>query len=421
MFSSALSNTYLGPAVALGVGLLIGIERERRKGSGPRRAFAGIRTFALVGLAGSLARLTDSMLLVACAALLVIVLTAISYWRDRARDSNDPGVTTELALFVTFLIGVTAVPNPGLAGGAGVLVAALLAARVHLHRFSRDLLTARELRDALTLAGAALVILPLLPDKGPEWAPALNAHRIWSLVVLIMMVQAGGHVAQRVFGAGKGLAISGLFSGFVSSTATIAALGERARENPALMRACIAGALFSNVATVVQLALVAAVINASLLGVLAAPLLAAGIAAILFATLAVLHNAPASTGSATNRSAFSLPHALGFALLMSGVTAAVSFASNSNVAQAVEASIALAGFADAHAAAIAAFSLTTGQGADRFDPALLMLIGLSTNTLSKCGVAWFAGGSRYGMRLIPALLGITAAAWLGWWAARQFI
>jgi uncharacterized membrane protein (DUF4010 family) len=410
---SFLSAVYLGPAVALGVGLLIGIERERRKGQGPQRAFAGVRTFALVALAGSLAQLTESVLLVTCGALLVVALGAVSYWRDKTKD---PGVTTELALFVTYLIGVTAVAKPALAGAAGVIVAILLAARNRLHEFSRDILTARELRDGLMLAGAALVILPLLPDHGPSWAPALNAHRIWSLIVAIMLVQAAGHVALRVFGSGRGLALSGLFSGFVSSTATIAALGARAKQEPALMRACVAGAALSNVATVLQLAMIALLVNVSLMRGLAIPLLACGLAAVAFAGLAVAQNTDAGRDPPHDKSAFRIDHVLGFALLMTGVTTAVSLAAHTGWGRAAEAGIALAGFADAHAAAGAAFSLAAA-GEDRFDPVLLMLAGLSTNTVSKCVVAAMAGGRAYAIRLVPALLGIVGAGWLGWWLA----
>jgi uncharacterized membrane protein (DUF4010 family) len=412
--NSFFAASYLGPAVALGVGLLIGIERERRKGQGPQRAFAGVRTFAIVALAGSLAQLTESTLLVACGALLVAALGAVSYWRDR---TSDPGVTTELALFVTYLIGVTAVPKPGLAAAAGVSVAILLAARNRLHKFSRDLLTTRELRDGLMLAGAALVVLPLLPDHGPTWAPALNAHRIWSLVVAIMLVQAAGHVALRVFGSGRGLVLSGLFSGFVSSTATIAALGGRAKQEPAMIRACVAGALLSNVATVLQLAMIALLVNISLMRGLAIPLLACGLTAVAFAGLAVARNTDAGRDPPRDKSAFRIEHVLGFALLMTGVTAAVSLAAHTGWARAAEVGIALAGFADAHASASAAFSLAESNEG-RFDPVLLMLTGLSTNTVSKCVVAAATGGRTYAIRLVPALLGIAGAGWLGWWLSR---
>ena len=125
-------SPWVALAVALGCGLLIGIERERRKGSGASRAPAGVRTFTIAALAGALAQSLEQPLLVAAGALMVISLSVIHYARNRTRD---PGITTELALLVTFLLGATAAHDPALAGGAAVVVAILLAARSRLHRF----------------------------------------------------------------------------------------------------------------------------------------------------------------------------------------------------------------------------------------------------------------------------------------------
>src|SRR5579864_3869386 len=92
----------LGFAAALGAGLLVGIERERRKGTGPRRALAGVRTFTLAALAGAGTQLTGHPVLVVAGAALLVLLAGIGYWRERSRD---PGITTEVALFVTYVIG----------------------------------------------------------------------------------------------------------------------------------------------------------------------------------------------------------------------------------------------------------------------------------------------------------------------------
>src|SRR5262249_29624727 len=177
--------------VALGCGLLIGIERERRKGSGPARAIAGVRTFTLASLAGAIAQALGQPLLVGAGALLVLLLAAAASLHDRrmpGRDA-DPGVTTELALFVTFLLGVLAI-----AAGAAVVVALLLSAKAGLHRFSTEVLSADELHDALLLAGAALVVLPLIPSHPIDWLAGVDPRRLWGLVVLLMILQAGGYV-----------------------------------------------------------------------------------------------------------------------------------------------------------------------------------------------------------------------------------
>jgi len=127
--------------VALGIGLLIGLERERRKGAGRTREAAGVRTFALVALLGGLAaELGGVAVLAVCAAFIAAAgLVAYAHRRD-----DDPGLTTQVALMTTFLIGALTARNVVLAAGVGVVVAVLLAARTPLHRFVRDSLSEQE-------------------------------------------------------------------------------------------------------------------------------------------------------------------------------------------------------------------------------------------------------------------------------------
>ena len=147
--------------VALGAGLLIGVERERRMQADKTPAAAGVRTFAITALFGVLAALSGSHLLLAAAALGVITLTALSYHKSHGVD---PGLTTEIALLATFIIGVLAASQPMLAAAAGVLIVVLLVLRAPLHSFARAELSDQELRDAVLLAAAAILVLPILPD-----------------------------------------------------------------------------------------------------------------------------------------------------------------------------------------------------------------------------------------------------------------
>ncbi len=412
-------GTLLGLATALGCGLLIGIERERRKGSGPARALAGVRTFTLAALTGAVAQSLGQPLLVGAGGVLILALAAIGYFYDRRTRgrASDPGVTTELALFVTFLLGVTAIEHASLAAAAAVVVAILLAARSELHRFSTEVLNADELRDALLLFGAALVVLPLLPGRPLEWLAGVDPHRLWGLVVLLMALQAAGYVALRIAGARLGLALSGLVSGFVSSTATVAAMGARARAEPRLLSACVAGALFSNVATPIELALVAVTISPAALPVIAPALAAAALAAAAVALVSLRAAVRGSHARRPSGRAFSLSTALAFATLLTAVTAAASFTTARYGGAAAGVTAALAGFVDVHAAAASVFSLAAS---DKIPPATLLLpvlIAFTTNTVSKLVAAWAAGGPRYALRVAGGLLVVTAAVWAPWLAS----
>ena len=272
----------LNLAVALGIGLLIGSEQERRKGEGPSRSPAGIRTFTVASLAGATSFIVGGEVLLAVATAGVIILTGVAYWRAH---EDDPGLTTEIALILTILLGGLSMQQPALAAGLAVTVAVLLAARSWLHRFVRSVLTKHELQDALIFAGATLVVLPLVPDRPIGTYGALNPHSIWILVILVMAISAAGYVAVRLLGVRFGLPIAGLASGFISSTAAIGAMGARVAKMTDVLAAAVAGAVLSTIATIVQMALVLAATSMTTLRTLSVPLICAGLAAVLYGTV----------------------------------------------------------------------------------------------------------------------------------------
>lgn len=381
---------------------------------GPTRHFAGIRTFSLVSLAGAVAQSLGQPLITLVAAVLVAALAVISHVKDRSRD---PGVTTEMALFVTFLLGVLAVEQQAMAAAAGVVVAGLLAAREPLQRFSTHTLSEQELRDALVLAGSALIILPLAPDAQLAWLGGVNPRTVWLLVVLIMGVQALGHIALRLFGARLGLPLSGLVAGFVSSTATIAAMGARAHKHPELRMACVAGAWFSTVSTALQVGLIALVLHPASLASLG-PALGCALAMALGLGLGALRRSEAlrDDGQAQGR-AFSLVQSMGLALLLSVITAVVAWAQAAYGNLAIYAATALAGFADLHSPSAAIITLAAHGAADAATVLMATLLAFSTNSVSKIVAAYAAGGARFGTPVSLGLVAVAAAAWLPWgWA-----
>jgi uncharacterized membrane protein (DUF4010 family) len=404
-------GTLTSLALALGIGLLIGVERERRKGQGPTRQFAGVRSFTLVALLGAGTQLLAQVWLTALAGALVAALVVVAYWRDR---SVDPGVTTEIALFLTFVLGVLALPHPAIAAGGGVVVAGLLAARGPLQQFATQTLSEQELRNALILAAAALVVLPLTPDQPLPLLAGVNPRQLWQLVVLILAVQAVGDVALRLFGARLGLALSGLVSGFVSSTATIATMGARARQHPELRTACMAAAWLSTVSTVLLLLLLALMLGGGMFPLIA-PLLGAALITALLLGLAALRRSPLPREAERRQGrAFSLTQALGLALLFTGVAALAAWMQDSLGSLAALLTAAVAGLADAHAASTAAMALAVrGEMAPELLQ-LAVLLAFSTNTLSKMVAAWVAGGLRYGAAVSAGLGGVVLAAWLPW-------
>ncbi len=402
------TSTLTGLGVALGCGLLIGVERERSKGSGPTRAFVGVRSFSLVSFTGGLAQTLSASLVLAAAAL-VLALSLISHWRDR---SEDPGVTTELALFLAFLLGVNAIDNPAISAGAAVVVASLLNLRGPLHHFVRVTLKSGELRDALILAGAALIVWPLLPDSANAWLLGANPRRMWGLVLVIMAMQGAAHIALRMAGPGMGLALTGLASGFVSSTATIATMGQRYRNEPALLGVTATAATLSNIATYVLLLVVTLTIAPGHIRHLA-PSLGSALLATLLLSAWRLHRASDGTAKRGQRigRAFSIRQAVIFAALLSAATGVVSYANAYLGPTAAKAGAMLAALADVHAAASSILSLAASGTLQPPEMVLTFLLALSANSVSKL-LAAASGGRRFFLAVAPGLLLMVLATWL---------
>lgn len=398
---------------ALGIGLLIGAERERRKGA---RSVAGIRTFTLAALAGATGQSVGGALLLAVTVAAAALYCAVAYYRqmhapaDEAEGDSSYGLTSEIALLLTVLLGGLCLEHPGLAAGVGVTAAALLAARTPMHVFVRDVLTTDELRDALIFAASTLVILPLLPDRAMGPFAAFNPAKIWIVVILVMAIGAIGHIAIRLFGAKYGLVLAGFAGGFISSTATIGAMGQRARKAERDRSAAVAGAVLSTVATVAQMTLVLAATSLPVLRQLAIPLAFAGLAALAYGaifTLAALREAHDSEKQPGR--AFRLSGALLFAGILAIVLFAAAALQNLYGDAGVLAAALLAGFADTHAPAISVASLPLEPQA----ATIPILAALTTNSVSKAVFAWIGGGPGFALRLIPGLALVAAAAWAG--------
>jgi len=402
------SKIIIGLATALGIGLLMGAERERSNGDAAVGA-AGVRTFALTALLGGVAALFGSPAIVVAFGLLIGAHSALSYVRSTSRD---PGLTTEVALLLAYLLGVYSSRNPALAAGLAVVATILLAARGWLHRMVRQRLSEQELHDALLLGACALVILPLLPQQPVDPWNMLNLRTIWKFAILLMAINGVGHIAVRALGARRGLPLAGLTAGFVSSSATHAAMGSRARANTELMRPAVAATALSSVATVIQLALLVAVVDATLLLRLLPSLLASGAVAVLYAALFLWHALrTASRVELPQGRAFSPRVALGFALLMTGVIGVTTLARHYFGTQGAFVSIGLSGFADAHAAAASAASLHAAGGLDHQQAIRAILLAFTTNAITKAVLAYWNGGAAFGNRLLPGLLLMVGAAW----------
>lgn len=401
---------WLNFAVALGIGLLIGVERERSKGEGPNRRAAGIRSFGIASLVGALAFHVGGGLTLAVAVGGVAMLAALSYVRSR---DDDPGLTTEAALLSAPLLGALAMRDSILASAAGVAVAVLLAAKASAHRFAKRTLTDAEIKDALVFAIATVIVWPQLPDHAMGPFQALNPHAIWTLVILVLAIGSGGHVLTRLVGPRYGLALAGLASGFVSSMATIGSMAGVAAKNPNEMRPAVAGATLSTVATFIQLALLLGVVSMPTLNAIWPAILAGGVVAILYGlgfTLLALRTHEVEGASAGR--AFSIKTALVLAATLCIMLIAASWLRQTFGEKGIVLGAAVAGFVDPHAASISIASLVTSGKLAPADTLVPILTAMTANVIAKIVMAFSTGRLAFGLRVAPGLVLSMALAWL---------
>ncbi len=403
-----------GLLAALGIGLLIGAMRERRKDdpdAGPTAA--GLRTHALTALLGAVAWQLGLAVFVAAFAA-VALLTFAGYRRSA---EHDLGLTGEVALLFSALLGALAMRTPALAAGLGVAVAVLLYAKTALHRFTRQLISERELRDGLLLLASALIVLPLLPREAVDPWGVLKPAELWKLVVLVMAAGVAGHVAQRLVGARYGMPVAGFFAGFASSTAAVAGFGQRAKDAPALRRYAVSAALFANLGSLLLLAGVLAAGNLTLLRASAGSLFAAGLALTAFAAFGLWHT-PAEEGQREQAQtrAFKLSHALSFALAVAGLLLLTAWLREWVGDRGALLAAAIAAMAELQAAAVAVGQLANAQALTLAEARWGIVALLATSSAAKSVLAFLSGGAGYGWRVATGLFAMTvAAACAAWW------
>ncbi len=400
-----------GLLTALGLGLMIGVVRERRHLPGAVKA--GTRTHALVAMLGHVGWALGIWPFVA----LLLVLGALVIRGYQATAPADPGQTGEVALLLTLVLAALAHAQPALAAGLGVLAAVLLHAKQASQHISRVLITERELQDALMLAAAALVVMPLLSDAPIDPWGALRPSTLWRIVVLVMAVGMFGHLARRALGERWGMPVAGFFSGWVSSTAAVASLGQRVRAGQSAALPAASAALLANLASLLLLAGVVGAVSPALLATMRWPLAWAALALLLLVLPGLRHAHTAAAEDDDGR-AFKLTHALaiaGIIALMSLLAAGLHHTFGD-----VGVLVAALGVAWVEVHAAAATVAQLGQSGDM--AAALVRWGLvavlASSALAKTALALASGGLAYGLAVGLGLLAMVAGAAAGvWWLA----
>ena len=393
-------------AVALAVGLLVGVERgweERGAGEGTRRL--GLRTLAIIGLLGGAAGLLTEQVGALVLGLMFLGLAVFLGLIHAARheDGGDVGLTTEIATLATFVLAALAgLGHVGLAAAAAVVMSIILGYKRTLHGWLQQL-RPEELAAVFKLLLLSVVMLPLLPNRGYGPWQALNPYAIWWMVVLISAISFVGYFAIRLAGARAGILFTALFGGLASSTATTLNLARLGRQGAIGPRLVAGGVLVACGTMFPRMLLVATAIHPPLLPLLAAP--AAAMAVLTYVPALWCFRRPDSrTGD--QRLLPANPLELGPAFLFGALLAVVMVLGEALTAWFGDAGIlalaAASGVADVDAITLSLARMSTDDLA-AFTAVLGIVIAAAVNTLFKGGMALSIGGRQVGLRVMVTL------------------
>jgi uncharacterized membrane protein (DUF4010 family) len=405
-------------AIAILIGALVGIEREKRRGT--EVTIGGIRTFILLAMLGALGGFLSTKYATIWPLLIVLVLSSLTvvagFLIDAEERKGRIGLITELAaIVVTLLGGLATMDQAALAVCLGIVLAALLAFKQPLHGLI-DRIGWDDIFAGLRLLIATFIVLPLLPDRTVDPWGALNPRELWLLVVMISALSMVGYVASRWLGPGRGAVVTGLTGGLVSSTAATLAFSRQSQETQVARgaRMLAIGTLIAWTVMFARILVISFAIYPALLPRLAIPMSVMGLVSL--ANVGYLYwqrrqsRSESKTASAeiAISTPFSLTQAIKFALLFAVILLLVKIVGNLDQQEGLYLVAALAGSTDVDAITLSMSQFVRGGGGSEI-AVIAIVIAALTNTAVKAGMAVVIGSADYRRPILVATVLIGAA------------
>jgi uncharacterized membrane protein (DUF4010 family) len=400
-----------------GVGLLVGLERERNP-----HAKAGLRTFALIAVLGTLcallAQASGSGLVIAAGAIAVAVTIGGAYLVDPATVADDSGTTTTIAALVVFGLGAANFyGHMQLAVGAGIVMTALLHFKTELEG-AANRLTPTDLRSMLQFGAVTAIVLPLLPDAPLGPYGALNPFHIWLMVVLISGVSLAGYIAWRLTWVRQGLLLTGVLGGIASSTATTLSFARQARDGSQPRDAALMVILLANTTMFARVLLLTLIVAPAVAPSVAASMLPALLLAVPMLIrrwrAASVQLAHPSQSQEAHRNPTQLAAAFLFAAGYAVILLIAAWATEHVGAQGLYGLAFFSGLTDVDAITLSLMQLFNTQVASVKVAATAVTLAVGANLLLKATLAWVAGGTALGrataLGFAAPLLGLGAGA-----------
>ena len=397
---------------SLAIGLLIGLERERNPS-----AKAGLRTFALVALFGTLTAMlsskSDSSWLMVAGLCIVGVMIIAAYFNSPAEE-QDPGTTTVAALLLCYALGALVwYDYSRLAIMLAITTTALLYFKPELRGMTQRL-TRRDLVSILQFLVLTFIILPILPNQNYGPYGAFNPYQAWMMVVLISGLSLAGYVALHWSGHRYGPPLLGFLGGLVSSTATTLAYARHGKNNPDMVQMSAAVILIASQVVLLRLLVVSALISPAVLPSLLLPMgtgLAFGVIATLLGWRKLRSSADLPKPASTNPAEISA--ALSFALIYVVVLLAAAWLSDLAGNKGLYAVAAISGLTDVDAITLSSLRLFELDKLSQQYVVTSIAIAFLANMLFKFGLVFFIGGKGLAKYVLPGFAAMCAGVALG--------
>jgi len=393
-------------AIALVIGLLIGTERELSPA-----AKAGIRTFALVTLFGTLAGLlaeaAQSGWIIAVGAALVGIMMIVAYQRDSL--PGESGSTTVVAILVSYCLGAMVWYGFGqIAAMLAIVTTILLYFKTELHGVTHGL-TRKDLVSIFQFAVLSVIILPILPDTNYGPFGTLNPHQTWLMVVLVSGVSLAGYLALRIVGERHGAPLLGLLGGLVSSTATTVVYSRNGRAHPEITKIAVIVILLANLVVLIRLMLVTAVVAIDVLPHLA-PILGTGLLLGLVGAFSVWRRWGTTTGTSLPdiSNPTELRTALSFGALYAIVLLFAAWLSDIAGARGLYVVALISGLTDVDAITLSSLRLHELGSLSKPEAVTAICIALLSNIAFKLGIVFTVGGSALGWPVLRCMFLVVA-------------
>ena len=411
-------------AVALGIGLLAGLERGwKTREVTPGSRAAGVRTFALCGLLGGVVAALGQATGTPEGAGLVLGIGFAAYAavvalfeREANRAADSYSATTIIAALLTFVLGAYAVlGDMRVAGAAAVAATGILAAREDIHGWVARI-TWPELRSALVLLAMTVIVLPVVPDTPIGPYGGVNPREVWFIAIVLAGVSFVGYGAVKLFGAARGVLLAGLAGGLVSSTAVTLTSARRAAAGEGAPRLLAAGVAAAGAVSFLRVIVIVAVMKPVLLVMIAPALVAATLVAAVYAVFAVQWPAVGKDSGqllpVEFKNPFSFWPVVGLAVFLGVVIVLGRVVGEAYGAQGALIGAAAIGLADVDSVTIAMARLVPDPLSE-FGATAAILAAVVSNMFSKLAIAAVIARGRFA----AAVAAMTVGCWLAGAAA----